>query len=150
MDLKLIFVGDGEDRAKIVNKAQKQGIQSSVQITGFVPQNKVCIYLNAADLCVTASHREGWSLAMLEILACGKPIVSTDVSGAKDMIRQGKNGFIVQERNPKLFADAILKTLELKKTSQISKEIADRFSIKSIAPDLGNIWEPLSVVRGSN
>ena len=109
---------------KLSNKAQRLGIAESIQITGFIPHAEVNIYLNAADLCVVASHREGWSLAMLEILACGKPLVSTDVSGAKDMIYQGENGFIVEERNPRLFADAILKTLELKNAGKISKEIA--------------------------
>ena len=144
MDFQLVFVGDGEDRAKVLNKAQKLGIGRSVRITGFIPHAEVNIYLNAADLCVSASHREGWSLAMLEILACGKPLVSTDVSGAKDMIRQGENGFVVEERNPKLLADAILKTLEIKKAGKISKEIAARYSTKTIAADLGRIWNPLS------
>jgi glycosyltransferase involved in cell wall biosynthesis len=150
MDLLLIFLGDGEDRAKVINKARKLGVESFVQITGFVPHEKVKVYLNAADLCVVASHREGWSLAMLEILACGKSLVSTDVSGARDMIRQGKNGFVVEGRNPKLFSEAILRTLEIKKAEKISMEIAARYSTKTIAPDLGRIWSPLSVPDTKN
>ena len=145
IDFQLIFVGDGEDRAKVVNKALELGIISSIKITGFIPHADVNIYLNAADLCVVASLREGWSLAMLEILACGKSLVSTNVSGAKDMIRQGENGFIVEERNPITYADAILKTLELKNVGKISREIAARYSTKTIASDLGSIWNPLSV-----
>jgi len=82
---------------------------------------------------------------MLEILACGKPLVSTDVIGAKDMIRQGENGFVVEERNPRLFEDAILETLELKNAGKIGKEITARYSKKTIAPDLSSIWDPLFV-----
>ena len=150
IDCRVIFVGDGEDRDKVVKKAQRLGIANLIQITGFIPNKKVSIYLNAADLCVVGSHREGWSLAMLEILACGKPLVSTDVSGAKDMISQGENGFIVNERNPRLFADAILKTLELKHAKEVSLKIADRYSIKTLATDFATIWYPLSTSDSLN
>ena len=121
------------------------GISESIQITGFIPHAEVNIYLNAADLCVVASYKEGWSLAMLEMLACGKPVVSTDVSGAKDMIYQGENGFVIKERDPRLFAGAILKTLELRDVEKISREVATKYSTKTIAPDLASIWKPLSI-----
>ena len=143
-DFQIIFVGDGEDRSKLFRKAKELKIEKNIFVTGFIQNSEVQSYLSAADLCVVASHREGWSLAMLEILACGKPLVSTDVSGAKDMICQGRNGFVIEERNPDLFADAILKTLELKNAWKISKEIATRYSTKTIAPDLASIWNPLS------
>ena len=97
-----------------------------------------------SDLCAVTSHSEGWSLAMLEMLACGKAIVSTDVSGANDMIRSGHNGFVVKERNPSLFADAISKALELKNVREVSLEIAARYSTKTIVSDLGLLWQPLS------
>ena len=143
IDFHLIFIGDGEDRKKVFKKAHRLGIAGSIEVTGFIPNAKVSIYLNAADLCVVASYREGWSLAMLEMLACGKPLVSTDVSGARDMICHGENGFIVEERNPRQFANAILKTLELKSARKISLEIASRYSTKTLAFDLGSIWNPL-------
>ena len=43
-------------------------------------------YLGAADLVFVGSFEEGWSTAMVEALACGKPIISTNISGANDMI----------------------------------------------------------------
>jgi glycosyltransferase involved in cell wall biosynthesis len=144
LECRLIFVGDGEDREKVVNKAQRLNIENSIQITGFIPNKKVSIYLNASDLCVVGSHREGWSLAMLEMLACGKPLVSTNVSGANDMISHGENGFIVKERNPRLFADAIIKTLELKSAKEVSLKIAARYSTKTLATDLASVWDALS------
>ena len=143
-NFQLIFVGDGEDRQKVEKKAQMLGIKESVKITGFIPHGKVNIYLNAADLCVVASNREGWSLAMLEIIACGKPIVSTNVSGAKDLIIQGVNGFIV-ERNPRYLADAIVKTFKLNNVEKINKRIVAQYSTTTLATDLASIWTPLSL-----
>lgn len=81
---------------------------------------------------------------MLEMLACGKAIVSTDVSGANDMIISGHNGFVVKKRNPALFADAIIRAFELKNAEQISLKIAYQYSTKRLAADLGSLWEPLS------
>jgi glycosyltransferase involved in cell wall biosynthesis len=143
-DFQVIFVGDGEDRSKLFQKAKELKIEKNILVTGFIPNSEVQSYLDAADLCVVASQKEGWSLAMLEMLACGKAIVSTDVSGADAMIRSGHNGFIVKERNPTLFADAITKALKLKNAKEVSLEIAARYSTKTIVFDLGLLWQPLS------
>jgi glycosyltransferase involved in cell wall biosynthesis len=110
---------------------------------GFVPQKEVVKYINAANLGVVGSYREGWSLAMCEILACGKPIVSTDVSGARQLILNDLNGFVVNDRNPDSYANAILKALKLKNVECYSLKIANRYSVKTLGSDLGKLWMPL-------
>ncbi len=140
----LIFVGDGEDRGKIANQVARMRLEDHVSITGFVPQPMVRQYLNAADVCVVASHSEGWSLAMLEVLACGKPLVSTDVSGTGAMIREGRNGFIARHRDPEQFATAVLRAAELPRASAVSLDIVERYSMKNLAADLGRLWKPLA------
>lgn len=80
---------------------------------------------------------------MLEMLACGKPIVSTDVSGTGAMIKEGENGFIIKGRDPKCFAEAIRKASVLPDAADVSLEIAGKYSIETLAGDLGRIWEPL-------
>jgi glycosyltransferase involved in cell wall biosynthesis len=141
--IKLIFVGDGEDRQKLINQAKQMHLDKQVHITGFVPQKEVVKYINAANLGVVGSYREGWSLAMCEILACGKPIVSTDVSGARQLILNDLNGFVVNDRNPDSYANAILKALKLKNVECYSLKIANRYSVKTLGSDLGKLWMPL-------
>jgi len=140
---RLVFVGDGEDRPALLEKASALGIADRVHVTGFVPQHTVRRYINAADVCLVGSFREGWSVAMLETLACGKPIVSTDVSGARAMVRHGINGFIVA-RDPSQFASAVMDALKLSDHQTTSLEIARRFSIDTLARDLAAIWPPLA------
>jgi len=89
------------------------------------------------------SEKEGWSIAMLEALACGKPIVSTAVSGATEMIAEGQNGFIVCNRDPVAFAGAMLRGLTLPSACPVSREIAQRYSSASLARDLRALWAPL-------
>ena len=139
----LIFVGDGEDRNVIERKIVQYNLSGKVTITGFQPTEKVVYYLNAADLVIVTSYQEGWSIAMLEALACGKALVSTDVSGAYDMIEEGKNGFIVKERNPEKFAEAMALSLKLKNPSEVSLRIAQKFALKNLAQDLESIWTVL-------
>ena len=83
-------------------------------------------------------------MAMLETLECGKPIVSTNVSGAKDMIRQGQNGFVVEKRDPAEFAKGMGDALKLQGSQQISLGIAENYALKNLARDLGALWKPLS------
>lgn len=141
---KLIYLGDGENRLMLETIIKQYGLSDSVYVTGFQPHEIVAKYLNAADLCVVGSYREGWSLAMLEALACGKPIVSTDVSGAGDMIRRGVNGFIVKKRDPKLFSDAMAGALRLKNPGPVSLEIAEKYALKNLTRDLARLWKPLA------
>ena len=143
-DLELVFVGDGEDRPQVVALADALGVSDAVHITGYVDAGRVVDYLNAAHVCAVGSHMEGWSMAMLEMLACGKAIVSTDVSGARDMIRQGENGCVVDGRDPGEFADALLQALTLTDAGRVSLEMARKFSVQTLARDLGALWPPLA------
>jgi len=145
-NLKLVFVGDGEDRLQVEAKASSLGIREKILITGMLPQDQVRTYINAADVCVVASHHEGWSVAMLEVVACGKPIVSTSVSGATSIIRQGENGWVVPTRDPVSFAEAIINALQLQSVAEASTSIADRFSIANLARDLSALWKPLAMI----
>jgi glycosyltransferase involved in cell wall biosynthesis len=141
---KLVYVGDGEDRPALEQAINRFGLSQSVAVTGFQPPEIVAKYLNAADLCVVGSHMEGWSVAMLEALACGKPIVSTDVSGALDMILEGGNGYIVEKRDPNCFAEAMNRALALKEADTISLGLADKYALKNLARELGMLWKPLA------
>ena len=143
-DAHLYFVGDGQDRNALESLICEYGISHQVSITGFIAPEQVARYLAAADLYVVGSHVEGWSIAMLEALACGKPIVSTDVSGARDMIVEGVNGYIVEKRDPERFAEAMNRALALKDADKVSLGIADKYTLKNLARDLGMLWKPLA------
>lgn len=143
-NLMMIFVGDGEDRRAIEARASVLGIRERLLITGFIPQSQVRSYINAADACLVGSHEEGWSNAMLEVLACGKSMVSTSVSGAAMLVKNGKNGWILRTRDPAAYAQAIVDTLRLPSAADVSLAIADRFALTNLARDLGALWKPLA------
>jgi glycosyltransferase involved in cell wall biosynthesis len=139
-DAQLIFVGDGEDHHKLVKRSEELRVENNIRITGFVPQSEVTRYMNAADVCLVGSHKEGWSLAMCEMIACGKAVVSTDVSGVREMVRQGENGFVVKSRDPRKYADKVIKAMSLENATDISRGISSRYSVQTLNKDLDAIW----------
>jgi D-inositol-3-phosphate glycosyltransferase len=82
-------------------------IQNMVDFVGQVDQKELPLYYSAADVCVIPSYYESFCLVALESLACGTPLVATNVGGISDVVRQGKNGYIVAENDPVYIAHAL-------------------------------------------
>jgi glycosyltransferase involved in cell wall biosynthesis len=141
-EARLVFIGDGEQRTQLLQRACDLGLESSVSVTGFLAPQQVATWLNAADLVAVASFIEGWSVAMLEALSCGKPIVTTNVSGATEMITPGKNGLIVYDRAPVAFSAAMERALTFTNADTVSRGLVRRFSVDTLRRDLGDIWTP--------
>jgi len=140
---RLIYAGDGEDKPVLLQLIKQKKLENQVIITGFEPPDKIALYLNAADLMVVGSHNEGWSNAMLEALACGKPIVSTKVSGANELIIEGENGFVLSSRDPQVFALAMENAMKLMNYRQISCKIAEKYALTNLKSDLTAVWPAL-------
>lgn len=138
----LIFIGSGEDEARLRERARTLGIKESVRVTGFQTPESVAEYLNAANVVAVGSYAEGWSIAMLEALACGLPIVSTAVSGTGKLIRTGENGFVMHRRSPAEFAAALGKAVALQRPNPTSLMIARGFTSETLGPDLARVWQP--------
>ena len=117
---------------------------TSAGSTGFQPPREVARHLRAADLAVVGSHREGWSVAMLEALACGLPMVATDVSGARELVRPGENGFVVGAREPGAFAQAMAAALRLPRAREVSLALAADYRLDRLAARLGARWGVLA------
>ena len=139
----LCFVGDGEDRPQLERTVRALNLEGAVRVAGFQKPEAVPAFLNAADVAVFGSHREGWCTAMLEALACGKPVVSTDVSGARDLIQEGCNGFVLAQRNPAAFSRAMRSALALTGAESVSVEVASRYSVDKIGAVMREAWPAL-------
>lgn len=142
----LVFVGDGEDRRALEKRAAAMALNGAVRVTGFRDRAGVAEWLNAADAVVFASRGEGWSNAMLEALACGKLVISTRVSGARQMIQPGYNGLVVEQREPGAFARAMGEVLELPGGSESCSRTASQFSLERMAAAHRALWAPLKQV----
>jgi glycosyltransferase involved in cell wall biosynthesis len=75
--------------------------------------NDVRRFIRNADSIVLPSYREGMPTVLAEAAAMGKPIITTDVAGCREMIDMGENGYIISAKSAEALADAMLKMLEL-------------------------------------
>lgn len=90
---RALLIGDGEMRPAIEARARELGVADAVMITGF--QSDVRPFIAAIDVAVLCSTAvETFSLAALEAMALGKPVVLTDIGGAAEMVLPGRNGFL--------------------------------------------------------
>jgi len=89
---RALMIGEGEMRAAVKARARELKVESNVVITGF--QQDVRPYIAACDAMVLCSFTEAFSLAAIEAMALGKPVVHSEVGGAAEMIVPGRNGFL--------------------------------------------------------
>jgi len=106
---RLIVIGDGPEAGRLHALTRSLGIDSRVRFTGAVPD--AARLLGGLDLYVSASRREGLSLAVLEAMALGLPVVATRVAGHVDAVSDGVTGRLVATDEPRALADALVSLL---------------------------------------
>lgn len=140
-DTLLLFVGNGEDSGKLKRYCRSKLREGSYMLLGQLKPDDVATCLNASDVFVMGSIIEGWPTAMVEALACGKPIVSTKVSGAYEMIDEGINGFIASNRDTEIFSNLLINAISLENPNKISVGKAKKYSTEKIGDDFLKIIE---------
>ncbi|HEY5463293.1 MAG TPA: glycosyltransferase [Hanamia sp.] len=134
------FIGEGEDYGKINDYISSRGLQSKIKLTGKKNPGEVALFLNASDLYIMGSHKEGWSTTLVEALACGVPICTTDFSSAKEIVSNGITGYVVENRNIEVFSNKMEDSLKLNRAGlPISTQIK-RYSVSELRADLLNLW----------
>jgi glycosyltransferase involved in cell wall biosynthesis len=97
------------------------------------------MYLNASDLFIMGSYIEGWSTSLIEALACGIPVCVTDFGSAKEVVEEGKNGFVVNSHDTDLFTQAMLKALMIPRP--IENGSIMRYASEGLRSDLLKYWK---------
>jgi teichuronic acid biosynthesis glycosyltransferase TuaC len=104
---RLLIVGEGPDRGWLQARAQELGAGDAVMLAGTVSNTELYAWYSAADLLVLASSREGWPNVLLEAMACGTPVVATDVGGVREIVCNPEAGRVIGERSADALVDAI-------------------------------------------
>jgi glycosyltransferase involved in cell wall biosynthesis len=106
--LVFIVVGKGPDFEEVKEKIAQLGIQKNFRLTGFISDEDLPLHYNAADFFVLPSKSgEGLPLVALEAMACGVPVISTNVGGISEIMNEDY-GKLVPPNSPEALADAIL------------------------------------------
>jgi asparagine synthase (glutamine-hydrolysing) len=90
-----VVAGEGDDRARLMAKAQDLGVADRVEFTGYVPESEKVSLYRSADAYVMPSSGEGFGFVFLEAMACGIPVVASSVDGGREAVRDGLLGELV-------------------------------------------------------
>jgi len=113
---KLIIIGEGEEKVNLRKLVAELSLTDRVFFTGNIMQAELPGYYAAADALVLASSREGMPNVLLESLACGTPVIATNVGGSSEVITHDDIGILLKERSANGIAKAV-KTLLIKGVS---------------------------------
>jgi glycosyltransferase involved in cell wall biosynthesis len=145
-NLIFLVVGTGPDQTQIQTQTTQLGILTHFKLMGFVPDNELASFYNAADLFVLPSKSgEGLPLVTLEAMACGLPVIATDVGGIREIVPEAYGKFVPPD-SPKTMTEAVLEfshrsTIALKKDLRII--IEQNFSWEKNVERLVEIYEEL-------
>jgi D-inositol-3-phosphate glycosyltransferase len=115
---QLMFVGEPSSegakvglRREMLDRVEALGLTGRVSFLGAQPQERLALLYCLADVVVMPSHTESFGLVALEAEACGTPVVGSAVGGLRDIIADGRTGYLVEGHHPKAYADAIARIL---------------------------------------
>lgn len=121
--LRLIIIGDGPERKNLGSMVKNMGLDKKVYLVGQKTKQEMSVYFAAADMFVLNSGYEGFSHQILEAMAAGVPVIASAVGGNKEVIDQGKNGFLVKYNDEFNLIEAI-------KGMHKSPEFREEFSVE--------------------
>lgn len=121
---RFIWVGDGELRQEFKYALKENGVFDETLLTGWVL--KPYLYGAAFDVAVLFSKWEGFGLVVAESLAQGKPVVATDVGGISEIIIDGEVGKVLNTRDEKVLADAVISYLDYEDKVALSEKCKER------------------------
>ena len=141
---RFLIVGEGPLRAELEAQTARMGLDEVVQFTG--SRTDAADIIARSDLMVLASDWEGLSIAALEAGARGVPVVSTDVAGAREVLRTGAG--VIVPKDAEALADAIVRTLADPHAREAMRAEAlrlhaERFSVARMTAGYRELYEQL-------
>ena len=105
--VRLVIVGRGAQREALEAHARSRGVHDRVYFAGVVPNEQLLDWYGAADMSVLASHSEGWANVLLESMACGTPVVASNVGGSAEVIGGSGAGVLLARRDVASMCQAV-------------------------------------------
>jgi len=130
---ELIICGNGSLKKEMEQLVKEMDLEKFVRFTGYITSDEKIDYLILSDILLVPSivaqsgDTEGLPVVILEGLSAGKPIIASNVGGISDAIKDGKNGFLVEQKNVKQIEDTVLELLD----NEDSKEMFSKNALET-------------------
>ena len=150
-EARLVIVGEGYLRERLVGLISRLGLEDSVVFTGF--QMDVSEIIATFDVAVLPSLFEGMGRVLLEAMAMEKPVVASRVGGIPDLVDHGVNGLLVRPGEITELKDAILnilnnRTLAVRMAGEGKKRVTEQFSAEGMVRSIERVYRELLSTKG--
>lgn len=147
INVELIFLGKGPEKKNVKNLSVYKELESRIQFKGTV--DNVQDYLNDSDIYVHSAIHESFGLVLLEAMAARLPVISIDGKGNRDVVLNGKNGYLINDQNVEEFGEKIISLVndrELHKNlSSNAFHFAEKFDISNYCEKLIEIYKKILI-----
>ena len=148
-ETRLLLVGDGILRKSLEEYAREKGIEDKVIFTGLVPPETIPGYVSAMDILAHTSLREGLPKAVAQGFAGGKAVVAFDVDGSRELVINGKTGFLIPPRDEGMLKEKLLWLLQNPGESHIMgskgrERVEDLYPVHKMVERIEKIYKKMS------
>ena len=153
-NVKFLLIGDGILKEELKSEVRRLGLESRFIFSGLAKREEIPELISVMDVLVHTSVREGLARVLPQALACGKPAISFDIDGAREVVIPGKTGFLVPpEDTPalsKAIIDALSDTARLAEMGQAGRSlVAPVFSAETMVDKIDNLYKQLLSSKGA-
>ena len=155
-DLVLVIGGDGSSKDELMHLSKELGLEHRIVFTGFIDSDLKAELFSGALLYVQCPKSDGVSLAMMEAMSSGQPLVSSNVGETQILVESGKNGFLIDDVTPENLANAILRISGdnkfREKLSSMSRSIALKKHNRSVFFDsfVAEVQKTIEMMKHTN
>lgn len=141
-----ILIGDGPEKKRVVDAVEKSGIKNTIFL-GSMPNSEIQKYYQACDVFFNPSYCEGFPRVVIEAMACGLPIVSTDAGGTVDLFGPLQRQFVIDVDDRELLAKKLatmVDSAEMRESCIIENlKRVEKYSTKQVAKMYINAFWPI-------
>lgn len=136
-DFVFIIIGDGGEEDKLRAAIKESGLNKYFKILGSIPNKNIHEHYMAADIFINPTLAEGFPRVLIEAMACGLPIVTTDAGGIKDIVGEEQKMFVVEKEDRESFVSKLLLLYNDKEKQKLlsdeSINLSRKYSTEEIA-----------------
>jgi glycosyltransferase involved in cell wall biosynthesis len=149
-NVRFLLIGDGVLYDHIRRRAAGAGILENFVFAGLIPRERIPEMISAMDVLVHTSLREGLARALPQALACGKPCVSFDIDGAREVVLDGETGFLIDPGDSPGLAQAVSRLLDdpalRQRMGEAGRElVAGAFAAEQMVNKIAELYRKLAV-----
>lgn len=124
----LLVAGGGPEQVRLKSLAERLGVSERVRWLGVVPQTDLKWWYSAADALALCSSREGWANVLLESMACGTPVIATNIWGTPEVVSEHAAGLLMERRDAASLAQAWARLMADLPSREATRAHAETFS----------------------